>query len=217
MHTVFAQCKNDLRRSRLVPVRPANKPTPAPGSAAWWHARATRPRRNSTLTAERIVDAAIELLDSDGLEVFTMRSLGKRLGTAAGSLYRHFESRQAVLVALHDKLIGEGIDFNPPGETWPEQIANLVRSQHRILTQRPYLAAIWSTTEQLGPNAMRARERALQLILAGGLAPELAARGYLTLLHYTIGFAALERSYRFRTPERRRATEQFFHALPQNE
>lgn len=187
-----------------------------PGSAAWWQAHASRPRRTSRLTTARIVDAAIRLLDRDGLEGFSMRRLADRLGTSPGSLYRHFESREAVLVAVHDKLIGE-IDFEPAGATLAERITNLARSQHRILRERPYLATIWITTEQLGPNALRARERALEFSLATGLPGAVASRAYLTLLHFTIAFAVLEQNLGQRAEEQREATESFFHSLPADE
>jgi AcrR family transcriptional regulator len=194
-----------------------SEPTPRPGSAAWWRWRATRPRRASTLTPERIVDAAVMLLDAEGLDAFTMRRLGDELGTAAGSLYRHFESRDAVLVAVHDAVIGQTLDFEPPGETWEERVANFARAQRLLLIHRPYLAEIWSTTEQLGPNALRGRERGLKLALESGSSPESAARGYLAILHYTIGFATVEHGLAFVTPETRRATRKHFRGLPRHE
>ena len=191
---------------------------PRAGSAAWWNARAARPRRASTLTAERIVDAAIALLDADGLQAFTMRRLADELGTAAGSLYRHFESREAVLVAVHDAVIGQMLAFAPPdGGTWEERVMSFARAQRLLLLHRPYLTEIWSTTEQLGPNALRGRERALQLALGGGSSPEAAARGYLAILHYTIAFATLERGLSFIDAETRRATRDLFRSLPEDD
>jgi len=39
------------------------------------------------LTREQIVEAAIKLLDAEGLEGLNMRGLGKRLGSAATAVY----------------------------------------------------------------------------------------------------------------------------------
>jgi AcrR family transcriptional regulator len=194
-----------------------NPPTPRAGSAAWWHQREERPRRTSILTAERIVDAAIEALDEEGLDAFSMRRLAERLGTAHGSLYRHFESRDAVLVAVHDHVIGQIIDVEPPGDAWDQRLANMVRGLHALLQYRPYLAEVWRTTEQMGPNAMRARERALALLMESGISPEAAARAYQLVLHYTISFAVLEQGMSFRTPEVRRATAERFRSLDADE
>jgi AcrR family transcriptional regulator len=188
--------------------------SPRPGSAEWWRHQKVRPRRASALTAERIVDAAIEALDEEGLGAFSMRRVAERLGTAHGSLYRHFESRDAVLIAVHDRVIGQTLDIEPAGETWDERLANLVRGLHRLLQRRPYLAEVWRTTEQMGPNAMRARERALVILTESGAGPDAVARAYQLVLHYTIAFATLEQGMSFRTPEVRRATCERFRDLP---
>ncbi len=158
--------------------------------------------------------AAIELLDRDGLEGFSMRHLAGELGTAPGSLYRHLENREAVLVAVHDHLIGEALELSPSEDAGVEQVIDLVRRQWRLLCERPYLAVIWTTTEQLGPRALRAREQALDIALASGVPSGRAAEVYLLLLHYTIAFAALQQTLGARTVEERNATETFFRELP---
>lgn len=186
---------------------------PTPGSPAWWLQRQRRPRRASHLTTERIVAAAIGLLDRDGLEAFSMRRLAGELGTAPGSLYRHFENREAVLVAVHDHLIGEALDLQRSDAAGVERVLDLVHRQWRLLCARPYLAVIWTSTEQLGPKALRAREQALQIALASGVPADRAAEVYLLLLHYTIAFAALQQTLGARTAEERNATETFFREL----
>jgi AcrR family transcriptional regulator len=191
--------------------------SPRPGSAEWWRAHEARPRRASALTAERIVEAAIQALDEEGLDAFSMRRLADRLGTAHGSLYRHFESRDAVLIAVHDHVIGQTLDIEPAGDTWDERLANLVRGLHRLLQVRPYLGEVWRTTEQMGPNAMRARERALAILQESGAGPDASGRAYLLVLHYTIAFSALEQGMAFRTADVRRATHERFRNLPADE
>lgn len=158
--------------------------------------------------------AAIRLLDRDGLDAFSMRRLASELGTAPGSLYRHLENREAVLVAVHDHLIGEALDLQPGDEVGIEQVVDLVHRQWRLLCERPYLAVIWTTTEQLGPKALRAREHALNIALQSGVPPSRAAEVYLLLLHYTIAFAALQQTLGARTADERGATESFFRDLP---
>jgi AcrR family transcriptional regulator len=192
----------------------APQPAPTPGSAAWWRWHRQRPRRASALTAERIVEAALRLLDAEGLDALTMRRLAAELGSAAGSIYRHFESREAVLVAVHDRAIGESLAFEPPGRAPEERVANFARGLRLLLRRRPYLAELWRTTQQLGPNALRARERGVQLALDCGLEPPVAARAYLAVLHYTVGFCTVEHGLAFLTPEDRLATERLFAELP---
>ncbi|GAA5500776.1 hypothetical protein Dxin01_00501 [Deinococcus xinjiangensis] len=55
------------------------------------------------LSAEPILDAAQQLLETEGLDALSMRSLAQRLGVRPSSLYRHFESREVLLRALGDR------------------------------------------------------------------------------------------------------------------
>jgi AcrR family transcriptional regulator len=146
-----------------------------------------------------------------------MRRLAAALGTGAGSLYRHFESREALLVAVHDHAIGELLAVAPSGSTPVERVATFARSLRTLVRRRPYLAELWRTTQQLGPNALRARERGLQAGLACGLAPEAAARAYLTVLHYTIAFSSLEQGLALISEADREGAAELFASLPAEE
>jgi AcrR family transcriptional regulator len=57
------------------------------------------------LTRQRVLEAALRLLDQEGLEGFSMRKLGALLGVEAMSLYNHVESKQAVFDGVIELLI----------------------------------------------------------------------------------------------------------------
>ena len=50
-------------------------------------------RRTDALSKERIVDAAIEILDADGENALTFRALAARLATGSGAIYQHIENK----------------------------------------------------------------------------------------------------------------------------
>ena len=68
-------------------------------------AKAKPPRREEALSAERVVDAAIELLDEEGEEGLTFRALATRLATGAGALYWHIKNKDELLLAATDVVI----------------------------------------------------------------------------------------------------------------
>ena len=79
-----------------------------------------------TLTREQIVDAAIELLDRDGLEGLNMRALGQRLGSAATAVYWHVGSKDNLIALAADQVWNEigrpdpaGPAGGPPPRRWP--------------------------------------------------------------------------------------------------
>jgi AcrR family transcriptional regulator len=51
-----------------------------------------RPRVDG-LTIERVVDEALALVDSEGLDALTVRGLAARFDTSSATLYRHVASR----------------------------------------------------------------------------------------------------------------------------
>ena len=78
---------------------PADPNLPEP---PWWAAR--KPRR-AALSRDAIVDAAIELLDRDGIAGFSMRRLAEALGTGPASLYWHVSGRGQLFEMLVDRLV----------------------------------------------------------------------------------------------------------------
>ena len=59
------------------------------------------------LTRERVLRAALELADEDGIDALTMRELGLRLGVEAMSLYNHVANKDDILDGMVDLVVGE--------------------------------------------------------------------------------------------------------------
>jgi AcrR family transcriptional regulator len=193
-----------------------------PGSAAWWTRRrldAGRPRRRRVdgLTLDRILDAALELVDDEGLDGLTMRRLAARLECGHASLYRHVASHDEVLVLLVDRVLGAPI-LAPSDRGDPRARAEVALRRYRgLLLEHPALTPAFLEGQLLGPNALARREEALSLVLGAGVGPDDAVRAYLTLTHFVISSAVFEASGAARTAEDRREMEQYFSSLSAEE
>jgi AcrR family transcriptional regulator len=62
-------------------------------------------RRSDALSKERIVEAAIEILDSDGESALTFRALSARLATGSGAIYWHIANKNELLTAATNDVI----------------------------------------------------------------------------------------------------------------
>jgi len=62
-------------------------------------------RRTDALSKERIVAAAIEILDADGESALTFRALAARLATGSGAIYWHVASKNDLLTAATGDVI----------------------------------------------------------------------------------------------------------------
>lgn len=101
--------------------------------------------RPATLTPERIVAAAVEILDEEGLEALTMRRLGAHLGVAAMSLYRHVPNRDALLAEVVTHLFTEAVIELAPAEPWDEALTRFAVAYRGMLLAHPHAVPLLAT------------------------------------------------------------------------
>ena len=77
-------------------------------------------RRTDALSKERIVEAAIDILDADGESALTFRALAARLATGAGAIYWHVASKDDLLAATTSDVIGR-VMTEVVGDAEPQQ------------------------------------------------------------------------------------------------
>jgi AcrR family transcriptional regulator len=99
--------------------------------------RSTRDRpAKAPLSENAVVDAALSILKSDGLEAVTMRRVAAALDTGAASLYVYVSGREGLLQAMLDRVTAS-IELDPPHPTrWRAQLHSLLRdcTRHCSLT-----------------------------------------------------------------------------------
>lgn len=175
-----------------------------------------RRTREGGLTLDRILDAALALVDRDGLDALTMRGLAGELGRGHASLYRHVASRDEVVVLLADRVLG-GLRFGDGAGTPRDRAEAALRSYRAALLAHPALTPAFLDGQLLGPNALARREEGLRFLLDAGATPALASLAFLTATHFVISSAAFEASGAGRTVEQRAEMEDYFLALPPDE
>lgn len=141
---------------------------------------------------ERVVVAALELVDEVGPAEFGMRLLAKRLGSSTATLYRHFAGKDEILVHVMEHVLGEVPRHLPDltaTSTWQERLVATAEALFRTLKEHPKVVSLLDDHIPLGPRGLAGREAAIGILLAGGFPPEVAARAYTAVGHYVVGFA----------------------------
>lgn len=85
------------------------------------------------LTKDIIMDAAMGILDEYGLQDLTIRRLARHLDAAAGAMYWHFPSKQALLGAVADRLLAPLQELKSTGD-WRADATAFAESLHSCLT-----------------------------------------------------------------------------------
>jgi AcrR family transcriptional regulator len=142
---------------------------------------------------DRIIAAALELLDEVGPGEFSMRLLAKRLRSSTATLYRHFASKDEILAHVVDHVLGEVPRHLAGGaktSTWQERLVGSADALFRTLKEHPKVVSLFDNHVPLGPRGLAGREAAIGILLSSGFPPEAAARAYTAVGHYVIGFAS---------------------------
>jgi AcrR family transcriptional regulator len=147
-------------------------------------------RRRDPLTQEAIVEAAIKVLDAEGLDGFSMRRVADQLNTGAASLYWHVGSKDGLLDLIFEEVIGEQVDEvpDPDPERWQEQLKEVARTMRRTVLGHRDIVRLSIGRIPMGPNALRLSERVLAIMRAGGVPDELAVQSYLLMMSTVNGF-----------------------------
>ena len=150
-----------------------------------------RPAR-PPLTRERILQAALALIDEHGLEWLSMRKLAAELGVEAMSLYNHVPGKGALLDGVTELLLSR-LDVPLGGELdWKERVRVGARSLRALARQHPCLVPLLTTRQVRTPTALRTAHGLLEALRHAGFDEERAAYACRTLLGYLFGFLLQE-------------------------
>src|SRR3989442_1720474 len=152
----------------------------------------TSSRRRARLSPERIVAAAVGLIDDEGLETLSMRRLGKALGVEAMSLYRHFPSKAALLEAVVARLLAELPVPAPTAARWQDAFRALARAYRALLTRHPKAIPLLATLELSNSGSLGVAGAVMALFSAAGFDARTSLYVLATGESFVIGFAYWE-------------------------
>ena len=130
-----------------------------------------RAPNRGTLTPQTVVEGALVLADSEGLEAVTIRRLAKELGVTPMALYWHFRSKGELLDGMAASIFEE-VDLSVDASArWQEQLRALLGSMLGVLRAHPSSAILLSTRTASSEGSLRATEVALDILRRGGFSP----------------------------------------------
>ncbi|MFF5172989.1 TetR/AcrR family transcriptional regulator C-terminal domain-containing protein [Micromonospora sp. NPDC000089] len=147
-----------------------------------------RPRQ-PVLSRERIVAAALALIDDGGLAAFSTRRLAAALGVAGPSLYNHFANREAILDAVADSVTAT-VDTGAFGRhEWPEALRRWAWSYRRALTAHPHVVPYLAQGPRRRPAALAMADAVYGALVKAGWPPARATHVGAALRYFVAGSA----------------------------
>jgi AcrR family transcriptional regulator len=153
-------------------------------------AKTRRTPRQRALSREAIIDAALAIVDTEGLDALTMRTVAAALRTGAASLYAYVGSKEELIELVVDRVIGEvRLPDQPDPSRWMTQLKEVAREMRRVFASHGDLARATFGRIPLGENALNGAEGMLALMRAGGISDRVAAMVMDLLSLYVMGVA----------------------------
>jgi AcrR family transcriptional regulator len=144
------------------------------------------------LSRAAIVEAALGVADTDGLDAVSMRRVAEELDTGASALYVYVENREDLLGAMFDHVMAAVAGASPPAGDWRHRLSWLLLESVTAASGHGGVARVALTSVPGGPNAVAITGRVRDLLAEGGV-PEGTIPAALDLLGLFVTAAALDR------------------------
>lgn len=166
------------------------EPLPRVLDALWRDTPA--PRRSRGLSRERIVAAAIELADADGLGALSMARLAERLGCGTMSLYRHVANKDELMMFM----LSAGPGPPPPPSSsianWRDALADWAAGLWEVYHRHPWILHAASAGPPADPGQLGWLDAGLRTLGGTGLSEGDKLAAVMAVLHFVRGAAALD-------------------------
>jgi AcrR family transcriptional regulator len=187
-------------------------------TSVWLEGKATRARKAdqpSGLDREKITEAAVRLLDAEGLAKFSMRKLAAELNVTAMSVYWYVDTKDDLLELALDRVVGELAVPDPAsGADWRDRLRELAASYRALFVAHPWASSLVGHFLNIGPRSMEFARTAQQVIANTGLPLHLQSGAMASVFQFVYGFGTIEGHFRQRCAEAGMTQDEFFqHAM----
>ncbi|MGI5239422.1 TetR/AcrR family transcriptional regulator [Dactylosporangium sp. CA-139066] len=145
-------------------------------------------RREDALSRERIVEAAVELLDADGEGGLTFRALGAQLKTGPGAIYWHVANKHELLAAATDSVLAGLLAADPAGATPQDAVRSVALGVFDAIDEHPWIGTQLSRLASQSAT-LRLFERLGRQLQALGVPDAAQFDSASALLNYILGVA----------------------------
>ena len=147
--------------------------------------------RKLPITVDRITDAALQVVATEGYDALTMRSVAALLDTGPASLYAHVVNKADIDELIIGRLCTQMVLPEPDPAMWREQIFDVCAQLREQYLKYPGISRAALAMVVTNLDVLRVTEGMLAILIAGGIQPQTAAWAIDALFLY-VGAYTLE-------------------------
>lgn len=146
------------------------KGDPARSLALLWRTSERTSRKGKPdLSVDRIVRAAIEVADAEGLPALSMRRVAEKLGVGTMSLYTYVPGKPELLDVMLDTVYGETARPEDVQGGWRARLTQIAKENWALYLRHPWLLQVATSRPVLGPNVTAKYDYELRAVEGIGL------------------------------------------------
>jgi TetR/AcrR family transcriptional regulator, tetracycline repressor protein len=149
-------------------------------------------RDSKAITADMVLTTAMRMIESEGVDAFSMRKLATELGVGSPTVYWHVGNRDELFNRLIEQITDQLGNINPDGDTPANRISSISRTLLEEVRARPQLIALSATQGRGEAIFIKAQAALAHEVSASGLSGEDAAFAVGTILFHLGGYILLD-------------------------
>ncbi|GGU75729.1 TetR family transcriptional regulator [Streptomyces litmocidini] len=181
-------------------------------SSVWLEKRATRSGGGPAgLDRDRIVAAAVRMLDEEGLAKLSMRKLATELGVTAMSLYWYVDTKDDIIEFAMDSVYGEfDLAAVDAARDWRDRMRVLAREYRKMLVRHPWMSPSAGQYLNIGPNAIAVGHKIHETVAETGLPLERRPSATSAVFQFVYGYGTIESRFGRRAAEAGMSQDEFY-------
>jgi TetR/AcrR family transcriptional regulator, tetracycline repressor protein len=148
--------------------------------------------KGHTLTRQKVIEAALQVMDREGLDGFNMRKLGAELGVEAMSLYNHIKNKDDLLDAVNETLILQAQYPQQPDVTPYQALWDFAHAYRDVLRAHPRVITLVATRQLRTEPSLAILERLLTTMHRAHISRLRALYAVNSLASFIIGHAFID-------------------------
>jgi AcrR family transcriptional regulator len=172
-----------------------------------------KPVRRKLLSREKVLSAALKMVDEGGIESLSMRNLAQTLKVEAMSLYNHVSNKEAILDGLVE-LVASEIAVPAVGDDWRAAMRQRARSAHAVLMRHPWATMLFVSRMNIGPTMLHYVDATIGCLRAAGFSYPLADHAWNAIDAYIYGFTLQKLNFPLDPAQYAAAAAQFLPLIP---
>ncbi|MGW6567518.1 TetR/AcrR family transcriptional regulator C-terminal domain-containing protein [Streptomyces sp. NPDC054975] len=144
------------------------------------------------LTRQAVLEAALRLVDQEGLKALSMRRLGAELGVEAMTLYHHVPNKAALLDGVIEQVVAEAVPPEFGAATWRADLSAYAHALVSALDAHPHAAPLLLSRPALTPRLLGTLEAVVAMLHGAGFSLARALDVLYSLTSFVVGHAAAQ-------------------------